>query len=393
VSALDVLVAVAGSGLAGGATSHAPSALQWALLSLAAVVAVWALFVAVLYAAGRGRAARALARLIPDLVVLFKRLLADPRVPRRAKVALGLGIGYLALPFDLVPDFIPVVGALDDVVVVALVLRYALGSAGPDLVAELWPGPAESLRVVLALAGDQRRRLHDLAWVVLFGALLPMVVFVLLAEDVWEHQVVDWDTSALHAMERIQNDALTVVMKVVTVAGSAPVVGSAAVIIIVWLALKHRRREAVFTFVAVAGAGTLNVLLKGLFGRPRPEVFPHLVQESSSSFPSGHTMSAMAFAATVIVLCWPTRWRWPVATGATAYAFAVGVSRVYLGVHYPSDVIAGWAVTIAWVTIAWLLVLSRTGDEADDAREDAEPADDGIVPAPADDTTLSPESP
>ena len=225
------------------------------------------------------------------------------------------------------------------------------------------------------------------------GAQLPMVVFVLLAEDVWEHQVVDWDTSALHFMERIQNDALTVVMKGITFIGSAPVVGAIAVVIIVVLVRARRRREAVFTLVAVAGAGTLNVLLKGLFGRPRPEVFPHLVQESSSSFPSGHTMSAMALAATVIVLCWRTRWRWPVAIGATAYAFAVGVSRVYLGVHYPSDVIAGWAVTIAWVTMAWLVVLCRPGDEAGDARGDGEPSDEGDDPAPSDDTTLSAESP
>jgi membrane-associated phospholipid phosphatase len=182
-------------------------------------------------------------------------------------------------------------------------------------------------------------------------------------------------------------------MKVITFAGSAPVVGVVAVGIVIWLVRRQRRREAVFTFVAIAGAGTLNVLLKGLFGRTRPEVFPHLVVESSSSFPSGHTMSAVALAATVIVLCWPTLRRWPVAIGATGYALAVGVSRLYLGVHYPSDVIAGWAVTIAWVTVAWLVVLHRPAHESGDARGAGAPSDDGSDPAPTDDATLPAEAP
>ena len=81
--------------------------------------------------------------------MLFKRLLGDRRVPRRAKVAVALLVPYLALPFDLVPDFIPVVGLLDDAFLAALVLRYVVRSAGPDVVAELWPGSAAGLAVVV----------------------------------------------------------------------------------------------------------------------------------------------------------------------------------------------------------------------------------------------------
>jgi uncharacterized membrane protein YkvA (DUF1232 family) len=89
--------------------------------------------------------ARALAGALPDLVVLTGRLLRDPRVPRRWKVALA-GVGaYLAFPLDLVPDFIPVAGQLDDVILVALVLRGVLRAAGPELVREHWPGPTASL--------------------------------------------------------------------------------------------------------------------------------------------------------------------------------------------------------------------------------------------------------
>jgi uncharacterized membrane protein YkvA (DUF1232 family) len=96
--------------------------------------------------------ARDLARFLPDCAVLVRRLLRDPRVPRRAKVALALLVPYLASPVDLVPDVVPVIGQLDDAALVALVLRYVTRKAGRDLVAELWPGGDAGLQVVLRLA-------------------------------------------------------------------------------------------------------------------------------------------------------------------------------------------------------------------------------------------------
>jgi uncharacterized membrane protein YkvA (DUF1232 family) len=124
-----------------------------ALIALAAVVAVYALAVLVLYLAGRRGDARALARFVPDCLVLFKRLLGDPAVPRARKVMLGLLIAYLASPIDLVPDFIPVAGQLDDAILVGLVLRGLVRGGGPEVVRRHWPGPEESLRLVLRLSG------------------------------------------------------------------------------------------------------------------------------------------------------------------------------------------------------------------------------------------------
>ena len=83
--------------------------------------------------------------------MLFKRLLGDPRVPRRAKVAVALLIPYLALPFDLVPDFIPVAGQLDDAILVAATIAYVARRSGRDVIEDLWPGSQRGLRVVLAL--------------------------------------------------------------------------------------------------------------------------------------------------------------------------------------------------------------------------------------------------
>jgi uncharacterized membrane protein YkvA (DUF1232 family) len=101
---------------------------------------------------GLRRRAKQLARFVPDCAVLFRRLLGDPRVPRRAKVALALVVPYLAMPFDLIPDFIPVVGQLDDALLVAAALGYVVRVAGRDVVEELWPGTEAGLRAVLALA-------------------------------------------------------------------------------------------------------------------------------------------------------------------------------------------------------------------------------------------------
>lgn len=129
------------------------SSVGWLLVSLAVLVLLYALAVASLLVLGRRGEARALARFIPDCVVLIGRLLSDPRVPRRRKLLLLPLLAYLVLPVDLIPDFIPVAGQLDDAILSALVLRHTLRGADPALLARLWPGPPEGLRVVSRLAG------------------------------------------------------------------------------------------------------------------------------------------------------------------------------------------------------------------------------------------------
>ena len=126
----------------------------WLLISLGVVLAIYGSFVAWLAIRGRHEDARAVATFIPDCIVLVTRLARDPRVPRRRKLLLLALVGYLALPFDLVPDFIPVAGQLDDAIIVALVLRSFVRSGGGGLIVELWPGPQQSLDLILRLAGQ-----------------------------------------------------------------------------------------------------------------------------------------------------------------------------------------------------------------------------------------------
>ena len=125
---------------------------QWFLISLAVIIVIYASLLRWLMIRGRREDARVLATFIPDCIVLVTRLARDPRVPRRRKVLLFALVAYLALPFDLVPDFIPVAGQLDDAIIVALVLRHFVKAGGEQMIHELGPGPEQSLALILRIA-------------------------------------------------------------------------------------------------------------------------------------------------------------------------------------------------------------------------------------------------
>ena len=127
------------------------------LITVGVLLAVAAAVLVALAAAGHGTEASALARFVPDCVVLIRRLLGDPRVPVESKVLLGLLVVYLISPIDLIPDFLPVAGQLDDAVLLALALRHLVRRSGTRVVAQHWPGPAQTLNAVLLLSGARVR--------------------------------------------------------------------------------------------------------------------------------------------------------------------------------------------------------------------------------------------
>jgi membrane-associated phospholipid phosphatase len=193
-------------------------------------------------------------------------------------------------------------------------------------------------------------RIHWLRLLVLFsGVLIPLYVFGELAEDVAEHESFFFDQPILLFLHSHATLILDQIMLFFSRVGYS--FGVIPLDILIPLLLLWRRRwgDALFWILAVGGAAVLNLAAKQLFGRIRPDLWLSLAPETTFSFPSGHAMGSMALVAALIVLVWPTSWRWPAIILGGLFVFLVGLSRIYLGVHYPSDILAGWAASLAWV--------------------------------------------
>jgi len=126
--------------------------MRWLLIAGLVVVVVWLVAVVVLVFLGRRTLARELITLLPNLARLFRGLLGDERVPRSSKALLVLGGLWLASPIDLIPEFLPGIGAIDDAVVAGLVLRHVVKRAGPNVVRDHWRGDPRTITVLLRAA-------------------------------------------------------------------------------------------------------------------------------------------------------------------------------------------------------------------------------------------------
>ena len=126
------------------------------LIALAVVAALYLLVVVALALVGRKTAAKEMATLLPNFIILFKGLLKDPRVPRGSKWLLAFGAAWVASPIDLLPEFLPVLGPLDDAVVVALILRHLLKKAGEEVVREHWRGEPSTMDMLLRKMAPRR---------------------------------------------------------------------------------------------------------------------------------------------------------------------------------------------------------------------------------------------
>lgn len=205
-----------------------------------------------------------------------------------------------------------------------------------------------------------KRTLGRLA--VAFGVLLlPVFAFVKIASEIREGDTLQFDEYILRAINGQASPLLDKVVIVATQFGGlvgVPVL-TAGIVIILWV--QRMRRMAVLLFTGVSGAVLLNLILKAIFQRDRPHLWERLMTENSYSFPSGHAMASSALAFSLIVIYWPTRWRWPVLVAAGLYMVVIALTRLYLGVHYPTDILGGWAVSAAWIaTMVYVLTYGTT---------------------------------
>jgi membrane-associated phospholipid phosphatase len=159
-----------------------------------------------------------------------------------------------------------------------------------------------------------------------------------------------------------RNGVLTEVMVNASRLGSTPVLLVVALVVAAWLVWRGRRGDSLLVVVGSAGALAIWPILKVIIERPRPDVRDHLVFVDSWSFPSGHSLNSMAVIGLLTVLAmreWPARRVLLAALGAFL-VLVIGFSRVYLGVHWPSDVLAGWVIAVAWLTLCLTLMRGNT---------------------------------
>jgi membrane-associated phospholipid phosphatase len=187
-----------------------------------------------------------------------------------------------------------------------------------------------------------------------------------------------YDVAALQWMGQHHTPLLTRIMTELTFLGTGTVVLTIVGVVAMFLWHTEHKHSARLLLASVAGGIVLNNVLKLWFSRPRPQVFERLTETASSSFPSGHAMSATVCYGTVaylVIRLQKRRWS-RVLTGITAFILILGIctTRLYLGVHYPSDVIGGMVVGLAWAgfcmaTLEASLVLARRRAPRDVADE------------------------
>lgn len=204
---------------------------------------------------------------------------------------------------------------------------------------------APVVQTVLARLYPQRLRLGAL----FAGILAPLLLFGVLAQEIRERSAMAFDEAVLLFMHRHASQQLDGFMLILSTAGSGRWVGALDIAVCAILLLRRRWIDAIYWSLATGGAALLNQLAKHLFARTRPDLWPSLAPEVSFSFPSGHAMQSMAFAAALTVLLWYSPARWPALLLGALFTLLVGASRIYLGVHFPSDVLGGWAASLAWV--------------------------------------------
>ena len=188
------------------------------------------------------------------------------------------------------------------------------------------------------------------------AVLLPLWGFGELAEDVGEGRNFGFDLPVLEWLHAHQSSLLDQLALLFSRLGYQYGVIPVDIVLVAWLLYRHHRREALFAATAFIGSMLLNIAAKHYYGRARPSLWQSLAPETTFSFPSGHAMGSMTLATVLVLLAWRTRWRWPVFAVSAPFVLAVGVSRPYLGVHYPSDILAGWGAALAWVIGVYALV-------------------------------------
>ncbi|WP_321342643.1 phosphatase PAP2 family protein [Breoghania sp.] len=221
---------------------------------------------------------------------------------------------------------------------------------------------------LLDLAKGLKDDKQSLLTVVLIGVLaLSIWAFVAIASEMREGELVRFDRGVFLSLREAGNPDrllgpawLEEAAMEITALGGFPVIGLLIAMVVGGLLSARLSGTALFVVLAISGGSALSSLLKLLFGRPRPDLVPHLDVIHTASFPSGHatisTLTYLTLAALVARVVTRKRVRAYLIGCAVALALIIGASRIYLGVHWPSDVLAGWALGTAWAAFSFIVL-------------------------------------
>ena len=225
----------------------------------------------------------------------------------------------------------------------AAVAKQAVAATGTELKYGLRFVSRESLRLLFAF----------------LLILVPLAGFAGLVDELREGNGFFFDEPILVFLHKLATPGIDWFFVTVSKLGYQYGVIPVDVAIAAWLVWKRRYRDALFFVLAVAGSALVNLGAKNHYMRMRPDLWVSVTPETTFSFPSGHAMGSATLATALVLLSWPTKWRWWVSVPIVLFAILVGMARVYLGVHFPSDILAGWSAACAWVLAMHWLVASR----------------------------------
>ncbi|RYX78969.1 phosphatase PAP2 family protein [bacterium] len=189
--------------------------------------------------------------------------------------------------------------------------------------------------------------------------LVAAGLFGFVSTNVHQGDTLTFDQSFLRSINSYSSPFLDSFFLIFTELGGVIAVTITSLALFSYFMYKKQRYNALLLGVGVGGAALVNYIAKITFERARPELWHQLITETTYSFPSGHAAGSSALAICIVALLWRTKWRLPALIIAPIYIILIGVSRMYLGVHYLTDVLAGWILSIAWVTLVTSLVYAR----------------------------------
>ena len=179
---------------------------------------------------------------------------------------------------------------------------------------------------------------------------LPLILFSVLVYGISQDlNYWSWDRSLLLAIHQTEQPDLDRLASALTPLGTYWGVLPGSILLVGFLFVCQRWRQGLYALVTMSGAALMSRTLKVLLHRERPHFWDlFLPLPTDFSFPSGHALFSLTFVITAIVLAWESRWRWAVVLVGGSFAIAIAWTRLYLGVHYPSDILGGWSIAIAW---------------------------------------------